>query len=75
MASSIATPSSSLPADKFYRTALFFLVLTSVMTLVGDWEVRSGHRDSCAGTGGVQGSALVAGKAAGIEAQRWRHGW
>ncbi|MGB9513239.1 MAG: DUF3488 and transglutaminase-like domain-containing protein [Candidatus Acidiferrum sp.] len=34
MASSIATPSSSLPADKFYRTALFFLVLTSVMTLV-----------------------------------------
>jgi protein-glutamine gamma-glutamyltransferase len=35
MASSIATPSSSLPADRFYRTALFFLVLTAVMTLVG----------------------------------------
>jgi protein-glutamine gamma-glutamyltransferase len=35
MASSIATPSSALPADRFYRTALFFLVLTSVMTLVG----------------------------------------
>jgi protein-glutamine gamma-glutamyltransferase len=35
MASSIVTPSSSLPADRFYRTALFFLVLTSVMTLVG----------------------------------------
>lgn len=35
MASSLATPSSSLPADRFYRTALFFLVLTSVMTLVG----------------------------------------
>jgi len=34
MASSIATPNSSLPADRFYRTALFFLVLTSVMTLV-----------------------------------------
>ena len=34
MASSIATPANSLPADRFYRTALFFLVLTSVMTLV-----------------------------------------
>jgi hypothetical protein len=34
MASSIATPSSSLPADRFYRTALFFLLLTSVITLV-----------------------------------------
>jgi protein-glutamine gamma-glutamyltransferase len=35
MASSIVTPSNPLPADRFYRTALFFLVLTSVMTLVG----------------------------------------
>jgi transglutaminase-like putative cysteine protease len=35
MASSIAAPTSSLPADRFYRTALFFLALTSVMTLVG----------------------------------------
>jgi protein-glutamine gamma-glutamyltransferase len=35
MASAITTPGSSLPADRFYRTALFFLVLTSVMTLVG----------------------------------------
>ncbi len=34
MASSIATPANSLPADRFYRTALFFLVLISVMTLV-----------------------------------------
>jgi protein-glutamine gamma-glutamyltransferase len=34
MAASLATPASSLPADRFYRTALFFLVLTSVMTLV-----------------------------------------
>src|SRR3974390_2453591 len=34
MASFIATPASSLPADRFYRTALFFLVLTSVITLV-----------------------------------------
>jgi len=34
MASLIATPASSLPAERFYRTALFFLVLTSVMTLV-----------------------------------------
>jgi hypothetical protein len=35
MASLIAAPGSSLPADRFYRTALFFLVFTSVMTLVG----------------------------------------
>jgi hypothetical protein len=35
MASAITTPSSSLPAERFYRAALFFLVLTSVMTLVG----------------------------------------
>jgi protein-glutamine gamma-glutamyltransferase len=35
MASLTATQSSSLPADRFFRTALFFLVLTSVMTLVG----------------------------------------
>ncbi len=35
MASSFATPGNSLPADRFYRTALFFLVLTSVATLVG----------------------------------------
>jgi protein-glutamine gamma-glutamyltransferase len=35
MASSIAVPSNSLPADRFYRTALFFLVLTAVLTLVG----------------------------------------
>ncbi|MGB7847469.1 MAG: DUF3488 and transglutaminase-like domain-containing protein [Candidatus Acidiferrum sp.] len=34
MASSTAIPANSLPADRFYRTALFFLVLTSVMTLV-----------------------------------------
>lgn len=34
MASSIAAPTNPLPADRFYRTALFFLVLTSVMTLV-----------------------------------------
>ena len=34
MASTIATPANSLPADRFYRTALFFLVLTSVVTLV-----------------------------------------
>lgn len=31
----MTTPSASLPADRFYRTALFFLVLTSVVTLVG----------------------------------------
>ena len=35
MASSTLVPARSLPADRFYRTALFFLVLTSVMTLVG----------------------------------------
>jgi len=35
MASSITTHSTPLPADRFYRTALFFLVLTSVVTLVG----------------------------------------
>jgi hypothetical protein len=35
MASTLATPANSLPADGFYRTALFFMVLTSVMTLVG----------------------------------------
>ena len=34
MAPSLATPMNSLPADRFYRAALFFLVLTSVMTLV-----------------------------------------
>ena len=34
MASTLATPASHLPADRFYRTALFFLVLTSVITLV-----------------------------------------
>jgi protein-glutamine gamma-glutamyltransferase len=34
MASTITTPASSLPAERFYRTALFFLVLTSVVTLV-----------------------------------------
>ncbi|HXY00450.1 MAG TPA: transglutaminaseTgpA domain-containing protein [Candidatus Limnocylindrales bacterium] len=34
MASSLTSPISSLPADRFYRTALFFLVLTSVITLV-----------------------------------------
>ncbi len=34
MATSLATPSSSLPAERFFRTALFFLVLTSVTTLV-----------------------------------------
>ena len=35
MAATLTTPSTSLPADRFYRTALFFLVLTSVITLVG----------------------------------------
>jgi len=35
MASTLTTPSNSLPADRFFRTALFFLVLTSVMTLAG----------------------------------------
>jgi len=34
MSSSIPMPGNSLPADRFYRTALFFLVLTSVLTLV-----------------------------------------
>jgi protein-glutamine gamma-glutamyltransferase len=34
MASAVTSPGSALPADRFYRTALFFLVLTSVMTLV-----------------------------------------
>jgi transglutaminase-like putative cysteine protease len=34
MAASIATRINPLPADRFYRTALFCLVLTSVMTLV-----------------------------------------
>jgi len=29
------TPTLSLPAERFYRTALWFLVLTAVMTLVG----------------------------------------
>src|SRR5208337_2161691 len=33
MASSIASPGSSLPADRFYRTALFFLVLSGVLAL------------------------------------------
>ncbi len=33
MASSIASPGSSLPADLFYRTALFFLVLSGVLAL------------------------------------------
>jgi protein-glutamine gamma-glutamyltransferase len=34
MSTSIASPAQSLPADRFYRTAVFFLVFTSVMTLV-----------------------------------------
>jgi hypothetical protein len=34
MVSALTTP-NSLPADRFYRTALFFLVFTSVVTLVG----------------------------------------
>ncbi len=34
MATSVANPVSSLPAERFFRTALFFLVLTSVATLV-----------------------------------------
>ncbi len=33
MASSIASPGSSLPADRFYRAALFFLVLSGVLAL------------------------------------------
>jgi len=35
MGTAIPTPSSSLPADRFYRTALWFLVFTAVTTLVG----------------------------------------
>ena len=35
MASAATAPSRSLPAERFFRTALFFLVLTAVMTLVG----------------------------------------
>jgi len=34
MASPLTSSAQSLPADRFYRTALFFLVLTSVLTLV-----------------------------------------
>jgi hypothetical protein len=34
MASTTAIPISALPADRFYRTCLFFLVLTSAVTLV-----------------------------------------
>lgn len=34
MAATLATPVSSLPADRFYRTALFFVVLTSIITLI-----------------------------------------
>ena len=34
MASTVATPATHLPADRFYRAALFFLVLTSVITIV-----------------------------------------
>lgn len=34
MATSTTTLAPSLPAERFYRTALFFLVLTSVVTLV-----------------------------------------
>jgi transglutaminase-like putative cysteine protease len=34
MASSIPSTGTSLPADRFYRTALFFLVLSSVLALV-----------------------------------------
>jgi protein-glutamine gamma-glutamyltransferase len=34
MESSLATPAAALPADRFYRVALFCLVLTSVITLV-----------------------------------------
>jgi protein-glutamine gamma-glutamyltransferase len=40
MASAVTTPGNSLPADRFYRTALFFLVLTSVMTLVGTGKLE-----------------------------------
>src|SRR6202790_4527399 len=35
MASSLTTPSITLPADRFYRTALYLLILTSTFTLVG----------------------------------------
>jgi hypothetical protein len=35
MASSLTTPPIALPADRFYRTALYLLVLTSTFTLVG----------------------------------------
>ena len=34
MATSLTTPAAPLPAERFYRTALFFLVLVSVLTLV-----------------------------------------
>src|SRR5208337_184409 len=33
MTSSVASPGNSLPADRFYRTALFFLVLSGVLAL------------------------------------------
>jgi transglutaminase-like putative cysteine protease len=33
MATSVSTPTSPLPAERFYRTSLFFLVLTAVSTL------------------------------------------
>jgi len=35
MATASAISTTSLPADRFFRTALYFLVLTSVLTLVG----------------------------------------
>jgi hypothetical protein len=35
MGSSLTSPSITLPADRFYRTALYLLVLTSTFTLVG----------------------------------------
>jgi protein-glutamine gamma-glutamyltransferase len=34
MASSVSIPDASLPAERFYRVALFFLVLVSVLTLI-----------------------------------------
>jgi len=34
MASVITSPPLTLPADRFYRTALFFLVLTSTLAIV-----------------------------------------
>jgi len=34
MASPVAAPITALPAERFYRTAHFFLILTSVLTLV-----------------------------------------